>query len=154
MFKLLLILSLSVFSFADQQRVQFNKELSQEIYDTVELVYRSTEEMRRYSLYIEVADEYELSFMVDKKNVRESEYTIMSLKHLNSRFGDRMFVIRIDRDAKMYLIGDDNLLTVDDLIKKQDTILKLLKEYHNELTRRYDIKSNKINVVKDKFMKL
>lgn len=154
MFKLLLILSLSVFSFADQQRVQFNKELSDQIYKTVELIYMCTDEMRRYSLYIEVADEYELSFMVDKKDVRVSEYTIMSLKHLNSKFGDRMFVIRIDRDAKMYLIGDDNLLTVDDLMKKQDVILKFLKEYHTELTRRYDIKSNKVNVIKDKFMKL
>lgn len=154
MFKLLLILSLSVFSFAGQQRVQFNKELSDQIYKTVELIYKSTDEMRRYSLYIEVAEEYELSFMVDKKDVRESEYTIMSLKHLNSKFGDRMFVIRIDRDAKMYLIGDDNLLTVNDLMKKQDVILKFLQEYHDELSRRYDKKSNKVNVIIDKFMKL
>lgn len=153
-FKLLLILSLSVFAFADQVRVNFNKEVSFEIFNTVELIYKNTDDMRRYSLYIEVEDEYEMSFMVDRKDARESEYTIMSLKHLNTSLKDRLFVIRIDKDGKMYLIGDDNLLTVDEIIKKQDAILRMLKAYHSELMIRYDKKIGKENYIKDKFMKL
>lgn len=153
---LLLVISINLFAFS-QVPVNFSEEVKKEIYETVELVYKNTDEMRRTALYVEVSQDkdYEMSFMVDSRDVMRSEYTIMALKHLTSNtYNNRLFVIRIDRDKKMFLIGEDNLLTVEEIVKKQSTILGFIKEFKDELNRKYYNRNVKEDAILRKFMEL
>lgn len=140
-----------------QVPVNFSAEVNKEIYETVELVYRNTNEMRKSSLYVDVSEDkdYELAFMVDSRDVTRSDFTIMSLRQLtSSTYNNRLFVIRIDRDKKMYLIGEDNLLTVEDIIKKQSTILGFIREFKAEIGRKLYSRNIKEDAISRKFMEL
>ena len=156
--KLLIVIMLSINLFAfSQVPVNFSAEVNNELFETVEMVYKNVGDMKRSAIYVEVSQDkdYEMSFMVDSKDVKKSEYTIMILRQLTSTtYNNRLFVIRIDRDKKMYLIGEDNLMTVSDIMKKQSTILGFIKEVKMELDRKFYNRNVKEEAILRKFMEL
>ena len=156
--KLLIVIMLSINLFAfSQVPVNFSAEVNNELFETVEMVYKNVGDMKRSAIYVEVSQDkdYEMSFMVDSKDVKKSEYTIMILRQITSTtYNNRLFVIRIDRDKKMYLIGEDNLMTVSDIMKKQSTILGFIKEVKMELDRKFYNRNVKEEAILRKFMEL
>lgn len=143
------MLSINLFAFS-QVPVNFSAEVNKEIYETVELVYKNVGDMPMYKVEVSEDKDYELAF-----DVTRSDFTIMILRQLTSTtYNNRLFVIRIDRDKKMYLIGEDNLLTVEDIIKKQSTILGFIREFKAEIGRKLYSRNIKEDAISRKFMEL
>lgn len=159
-FLILIVLINVLFAKVDFETIKFNNELSNEIFETVDLVYLNTDEMKTSSLYILVSEnkDYEVSFMVDRYEVEKSKYTLMSIRFINTNVSiskSTLFLIKIERDKSITMIKDDNnILSKSEILDKQDVILNFVKEYKNELNKIYKIKQNKKNDLKNKFMSL
>ena len=155
--KKLLILGLLISQLvANSIEIKLDENLSSEIFETIDLVYKNTDEMRYNSLYIEsiLYPEYELTFTVDSKNT-ESDYTMMFLRKVNARVADKnIFRLYIDRNKNILILQDYSLLTKEEILLKQYTILKIVREYKEELNRKYKIKLNKIDNSKRNFIEL
>lgn len=144
------ILGLNVFAF-DVNPITLNKSLSNDIYDTVELVYKITDEMRRSSYYYENND-YEVVLLVDSRDVERSNYTVIFIRPVNSKLSDdNLITLRIERNGKMYLVGD-MLLNEEEILMKQDFINKLINECKMDMQIKKDKKDSRENSIKKRFM--
>lgn len=147
---LLLIMGINLFAF-DVKPIILNQKLSNTIYDTVELTYKCIPDMRRSAYYYE-NDEYEVVVMVDSREVEKSNYTVIYIRPVNSRVSeDNLLSIRVDRNGKMYLVGD-MILSDKDIISKQEFINKLITECKNEMQYKKDKRDYKGNSVRQRFM--
>lgn len=125
-FLLALLLGLNAFAF-DVNQITLGKQLTNTIYETVDLAYMSTDEIYRSSYYYE-NDEYEVVVMLDSRDVERSNYTLIFIRPVNSKLSDdNLITLRINRDGKMYIVGD-MLLNENEILMKQDYINKLINE--------------------------
>lgn len=157
--KLIIGLFLTVnFIFAlDLEEIKLNDKLSKEIYETVELVYLNIDDMKRTSLYFDVSEnkDYEMNFYVESLNVEKSKYTYIGLKSLNNKdtlTKGRLFDLKINRNKTIEFVNYNTILSKEDVLSKQDLILKFVLECKEELLKRTKIKQNRQLNIKNKFL--
>lgn len=151
-FLLTLLLCLNVFAF-DVKQIILNKQLTNTIYDTVDLAYASTDEMRRNYYYYENND-YEVVLLVDSRVVERSNhnYTVIFIRPVNSKLSDdNLITIRIERNGQIYLVGD-MILNEEEILMKQDFINKLINECKTDMQAKKDKKDSRENSIKKRFM--
>lgn len=148
-----------VFGYDSYEKLNLNESLSKEIYETIDILYQNIEELYKSSLYIDVSEnkDYELSLMVDNKDIVKSDFVLIGLlyKNTNKSIKDsQLFLIQVNKNKDISLSKEYSLLTKEEFLLKQDTILKLVKEYKDELLKRNKIKTNIKNEFKEKFLKM
>lgn len=151
-FLLTILLCLNVFAF-DVKQIILNKQLTNTIYDTVDLAYASTDEMRRNYYYYENND-YEVVLLVDSRFVERSNhnYTVIFIRPVNSKLSDdNLITIRIERNGQIYLVGD-MILNEEEILMKQDFINKLINECKTDMQSKKDKKDSRENSIKKRFM--
>lgn len=150
-FLLTILLCLNVFAF-DVNQIILNKQLTNTIYDTVDLAYASTDEMRR-NYYYENND-YKVVLLVDSRVVERSNhnYTVIFIRPVNSKLSDdNLITIRIERNGQIYLVGD-MILNEEEILMKQDFINKLINECKTDMQYKKDKKDSRENSIKKRFM--
>lgn len=150
-FLLTILLCLNVFAF-DVNQIILNKQLTNTIYDTVDLAYASTDEMRR-NYYYENND-YKVVLLVDSRVVERSNhnYTVIFIRPVNSKLSDdNLITIRIERNGQIYLVGD-MILNEEEILMKQDFINKLINECKTDMQSKKDKKDSRENSIKKRFM--
>lgn len=150
-FLLTILLCLNVFAF-DVKQIILNKQLTNTIYDTVDLAYASTDEMRR-NYYYENND-YKVVLLVDSRVVERSNhnYTVIFIRPVNSKLSDdNLITIRIERNGQIYLVGD-MILNEEEILMKQDFINKLINECKTDMQSKKDKKDSRENSIKKRFM--
>ncbi len=149
-FLLTILLCLNVFAF-DVNQITLGKQLTNTIYETVDLAYMSTDEIYRSSYYYE-NNEYEVVVMLDSRVVERSNYTVIFIRPVNSKLSDdNLITIRIERNGQIYLVGD-MILNENEILMKQDFINKLINECKTDMQAKKDKKDSRENNIKKRFM--
>lgn len=151
-FLLTLLLGLNAFAF-DVNQITLGKQLTNTIYETVDLAYMSTDEMHRKSYHYENND-YEVVLLVDSRVVERSNhnYTVIFIRPVNSKLSDdNLITIRIERNGQIYLVGD-MILNEEEILMKQDFINKLINECKTDMQSKKDKKDSRENSIKKRFM--
>lgn len=149
-FLLTIVLCLNVFAF-DVNQIILGKQLTNTIYETVDLAYASTDEIYRSSYYYE-NNEYKVVVMLDSRDVERSNYTVIFIRPVNSKLSDdNLMTIRIERNGQIYLVGD-MILNEEEILMKQDFINKLINECKTDMQSKKDEKDSRENSIKKRFM--
>ncbi len=149
-FLLTILLCLNVFAF-DVNQITLGKQLTNTIYETVDLAYMSTDEIYRSSYYYE-NNEYGVVVMLDSRDVERSNYTVIFIRPVNSKLSDdNLITIRIERNGQIYLVGD-MILNENEILMKQDFINKLINECKTDMQSKKDKKDSRENSIKKRFM--
>lgn len=159
---LLSLLTLITLGFSSTE-IELKKELKNIMYETTNMIYQNIDQIppKYSSIYIEVSEnkDYEISYMVGDKDLSKSKYTLIGVRLLTPHKNQKLFLISLTKDGKFMLKDKEDdtfyeeILTKNDILSKQDFLIKIFKEYQNELQRRIDIKNNERNKIKDKFLK-
>lgn len=141
--------------------IQLNKDLSEAIYETVDLVYANTGQLRKDSLYMPVSKEPEIEMVVsvDSIDATRSKFTLLGLQYAgHSRTyntTNRILTLFVDRQGKISINDrSEMLLTKKEILDKQKVILQFVEEYKKQLKPKVENYQKELDSQRDKFMRL
>lgn len=141
--------------------IQLNKDLSEAIYETVDLVYANTGQLRKGSLYMPVSKEPEIEMVltVDSIDASKSKFTLLGIQYAGQsrtyNTTNRILTLFVDRQGHISINDrSEMLLTKKEILEKQKVILQFVEEYKKQLKPKVENYQKELDSQRDKFMRL
>lgn len=149
------------FQLLNAENIELNKDLADNIYETIDMVYANTNQLRKTSLYLYVSKNPDIEMVItaDSSDPKRSKFTLLSMKYSgNSRrisTTDRILTLVIDRNGQISINENiEVLLTKKEILEKQNLIFQLVSNYKSQLKEKVEYDQKELDIQKDKFMKM